>query len=323
MPVRNEGAYLEKSLNSVLTQDYPEDRYEIIVADGMSDDGTKERLLELQKKNSKLYVIDNPGKIVSPGLNAAVRAAKGEIIVRVDGHCEIAPDYVSRCVRHLKESGAAGVGGPIETIGEDSVSQAIALAMSSHFGVGGSAFRVGVGSPEFVDTVAFPAYPKEILLKAGPFDDRLVRNQDDEYNYRLRKMGYKLLLAPDVKSKYYSRSSLLKLWSQYFQYGFWKVSVLQKHPAQMKMRQFVPPLFVFALAITAAAAFFFPIFLFWFCGLLAVYLLADFAASLMLAAKRGWKFLFLMPVIFLILHLSYGAGFWTGAARFFREERRA
>lgn len=257
MPIRNEAHYINRSLNTVLAQDYPADNMEVLVVDGMSTDGTRE-ILELAKgKNPHLRAIDNPGKIVPTGLNIAIQQAKGEIIVRVDGHCEIASDYVKYSVRHLLHDQVDCVGGPIETIGETLTSRTIALAMSSVFGVGGSIFRTEKKRTMYVDTVAFPAYTKKIVDEVGLFDEELVRNQDDEYNYRLRKKGRKILFSQDIRSRYYSRSSISSLWRQYYQYGYWKVRVLQKHPRQMCPRQFVPPTFVAALLVFAFLAVFF------------------------------------------------------------------
>src|SRR5690606_1087521 len=222
-------------------------RMEILVVDGMSDDGTREYVRARQADHPCLRLIDNPARIVPPALNIALRHARGDIIVRVDGHCEIATDYVRRCVDHLLNDDIDGVGGPIETIGETQEAESIALAMSPWFGVGGSAFRTVRDRAMLVDTVVFPAYKRETVERVGAFDEEQVRNQDDEYNYRLREQGGKLLLAPDVTSKYYSRGSMRLLWRQYFQYGFWKYRVMQKHPRQMRPRQFVPPAFVAGL----------------------------------------------------------------------------
>ena len=168
MPVRNEASFISGSLGAVLAQDYPRDRMEIIVADGLSDDGTREIIRTAREKNPMVSLVDNPGKIVSTGLNAALRLAKGEIVVRVDGHCEIASDYVSRCVLHLTEDKVDCVGGPLETVGETYTAQAIAAAMSSRFGVGGSAFRVGATDARFADTVPFPGYRSEMIQRVGP-----------------------------------------------------------------------------------------------------------------------------------------------------------
>lgn len=318
MPVRNEAYFIARSLGAVLAQDYPHDRMEILIADGMSTDDTRAIVQKLiaQHPNIPVRLIDNPGKIVPTGFNRALAQAQGDVIVRVDGHCEIAPDYVSRCVAHLLEDGVDGVGGPIETIGTTPLSQTIALAMSSRFGVGGSAFRTVEDKAMLVDTIAFPAYTRAAVEMAGPLDEELVRNQDDEYNYRLRKLGAKLLLAPDVRSKYYSRSSLRSLWRQYYQYGFYKVRVLQKHPRQMRLRQFVPPAFVATMLGGAVLA---PLSrtvrLFWSL-IIGAYGAANLFASWRVARNSRWDHLWSLPIAFFILHFSYGLGFLRGLVHF-------
>jgi succinoglycan biosynthesis protein ExoA len=317
MPVRNEGDFMRRSLGAVLAQDYPHAKMEIFVADGMSDDNSREIMAELAKSSDiPIQVIDNPKKIVPTGFNLAMQKASGEIIVRVDGHCEIAPDYVRQCVLHLKDESIAGVGGPIETISLDETGETIAVAMSSKFGVGGSAFRTVKDKALLVDTIAFPAYKRSVMDEAGLLDEEMMRNQDDEYNYRLRSMGHKLLLSPDVKSRYYSRSSLTKLWKQYYQYGFYKVRVMQKHPQQMSIRQFAPPLFVASLLLGAILAPFSSVILALWLGLIGLYLVANLVASVLTARQEGWKHLILLPLVFAILHLSYGFGFLHGLVAF-------
>ena len=323
MPVRNEEAYIERSLGSVLAQDYPPELLEVVVADGQSTDRTRELVRDLAQAAqaaSRVRIVDNPRGIAPTALNLAIGEARGEVIVRVDGHCEIAPDYVRRCVGHLEDQDLAGVGGPIETVGETYLAQAVAVAMSSHFGVGGSAFRTGRREATFVDTVAFPAYPRAVLEQAGPYDEDLVRNQDDEFNYRLRKAGGRLLLAPDVRSLYYSRATVKSLWRQYFQYGFWKVRVLQKHPRQMSPRQFVPPAFVAALSLSLLAAFVLPFGAKLLVAVVGAYLVANLGASILTAASpkttAGWRFLPLLPLLFATLHGGYGSGFLVGLVRF-------
>jgi succinoglycan biosynthesis protein ExoA len=314
MPVRNEADFIRTSLGAVLNQDYPRARMEVLVVDGDSEDKTPEILEEFRKRTPGLVTLKNTKKIVAAGLNQGIRAAKGEIIVRVDGHCVIEPGYVSECVRALETKQADGVGGSISTIGETLMAKAIAIAMSSRFGVGGSAFRVVKGREMPVETVPFPAYYRALFDKIGFFDEELVRNQDDEFNYRLKKPGGKILLSPAIRSSYYSRSSLSGLWRQYFQYGFWKVRVFQKHPKQMQWRQFVPPLFVFLLSLSAAAWLCNPSLL--FLAAPGIYLASNFLASVFLSAKNGWKYALFLPVIFFILHFSYGLGFWTGMVKF-------
>ena len=321
MPVRNEADFIVRSVGAVLAQDWPEGRLEVIVADGMSDDGTREVLAELAKAHPRLRVIDNPAGIVAPGLNLAIAEARGEVVIRVDGHCEVAPDYVVRCVEALERHGMGegrplGVGGPIETIGANLTARAISAAMSSLFGVGGAGFRVGTAREREVDTVAFPAYPRATLESVGPFDEEMVRNQDDEYNFRLRGLGGKVVLCPEIRSVYHSRSTLPSLWRQYFQYGTWKVRVMQKHPGQMQPRQLVPALFVLALLVSFAAGLGFPIFWVAFGLVAGCYLAANLAASVAVAVRRGWSLLPLLPLVFSTLHVAYGSGFLWGLVRF-------
>ena len=316
LPIRNEAAYIDRCMAAVRSQDYGRKNYEILIADGMSNDGTRDKLKAHRINDSRVKVFDNPGKIVARGLNILTQHAKGEILIRVDGHCVIAPDYVSNCVRHLQSGATDGVGGPMESIGEDTISQAIALAMSARFGVGYCCFRTESGQTKLVDTVPFPAYTRAIIDKVGPYDEEMVRNQDDEYNYRIRKAGGRILLAADVRSTYYSRGSLKKLWHQYYQYGFYKVRVLQKLPAQMRPRHFVPFLFVLALIITTVFLFLFTWGWLTLAGILGVYLLVNLFFSFTIAQKEGWQYLRYLPVTFATLHLSYGIGFLVGLFTF-------
>jgi glycosyltransferase involved in cell wall biosynthesis len=316
LPVRNEENYIAACLTNIFSQKNFNSEMEVIIADGMSTDNTRDIVKEFQKQHSNLILIDNPAKIVPTAMNKALAIARGDIIIRVDGHCEITPFYVSNCVKHLIETSADGVGGPMQTIGETHLSETIAIAMGSVFGVGNSAFRTSQGKTMFVDSVPFPAYTRQIIEKIGLYDEELIRNQDDEYNYRIREAGGMLLLAADVQSRYYSRGSLTKLWKQYFQYGYWKVRVLQKHPRQMSLRQFVPPAFVASLILSFALALFFQLFWFIFLGISGSYLLANLLASFLIAAKKGWQYLMLLPLVFAILHISYGLGFLVGSVRF-------
>ena len=317
LPVRNESTHFQHTLLAIAAQDYPPECTEILIADGMSTDITRTIVQEFahSRLRLKIHILDNPGKIVPTGMNIALRQARGEIIIRVDGHCIIAPDYVSKCVKHIRTDGVDGVGGPMESVGETHTAKVIAIGMSSPFGVGNSAFRTMSGKSMLVDSVPFPAYTRKIIERVGLYDEELVRNQDDEYNYRIRQSGGKILLANDVHSTYFSRASLKGLWKQYFQYGYWKVRVLQKHPRQMSGRQFVPPAFVLSLAASAilalspASRLLSPV-------VPLCYLLANLAASIYTAARRGWKYLLFLPAIFAILHLSYGLGFLVGLVKF-------
>lgn len=320
MPIRNERDFIERSLGAVLAQDYPTDRLEILVVDGRSEDGTREYIetVAADRPDLSIKLLDNPQKIVATALNIGTREARGEILLRIDGHCEIEGNHVQRCVELLTSSTAApaGVGGPVESVSESLVGGAIAAAMSSRFGVGESAFRVGVTEPRLADTIPFPAYPKATLVAAGPYDEELIRNQDDEYNYRIRGYGGQLLLDPDLRSRYYSRTSLGRLWRQYRQYGFWKVRVLQKHPRQMSARQFAPAALIAALLGGGVLALFVPPL--WPVPLLigGLYLAANLLASVGVALGKGIRLLPALPAAFAALHFGYGLGFLFGLFRF-------
>lgn len=315
MPVRNEAGAIRESLGAVLEQDYPVERYEVIVADGMSADATREIVTQMSAGRS-VRTIDNPGRIAPTGLNAAICQARGEVIVRVDGHCIVPHDYLSNCVRLLREHQCAGVGGPINTVGSSDWAEAIATAMSSKFGVGGSAFRTINDREMWAETVPFPAYERKVFEQVGLYDEELVRNQDDEFNARIRKAGGKLLLSPALQSTYFSRSSLRSLARQYFQYGLWKVRVLQKHPRQMNVRHFLPALFIVLLLVLAIGT---PFHVLFGAGLglaLAAYATGALLASAILARRTSWRQFFRFPPTFAALHFGYGLGFMAGLWRF-------
>jgi len=233
----------------------------------------------------------------------------------VDGHTEIAPDYVRQCVTALKNSGADNVGGRMIAVGNTPFGEAVALATSTPFGVGGARFHYS-DKEEWVDTVYLGAWPREVFQRIGFFDEELVRDQDDEFNYRLRENGGRILLSPHIKSTYYGRSSVHALWRQYFQYGFWKVRVLQKHPRQMRPRQFVPPLLASAIIVAFVLALFSGPGRWLLAVVVGTYGMANLAASLWVAANKGWQYLVRLPLVFAILHIGYGTGFLVGLIRF-------
>ncbi len=316
MPVRNEAQFIGRSLLAVLAQTYPKERMEVIVADGMSIDATRETIRRIAFRSQvPIQIVDNQKRIAPSGLNRAIEIAKGEIIIRVDGHCEVDARFVENSVALLSLGVADGVGGPIETVGETFRARAIAIAMSSRFGVGGSAFRTIVDREIYTDTVAFPGYTRHILSKAGAFNEELVRNQDDEYNYRIRKLGGRILLSPTIRSRYYSRSNFRSLISQYFEYGFWKVRILQLHPKQMSVRQFVPFSFVVSLLVTTALALVSVTGIWILVGLITAYLLANIVASIH-AARSSIVAIPLVSLSYLLLHFSYGFGSLAGLISF-------
>lgn len=315
MPVRHEAGFIARSLAAVLAQDYPAERLEVLVADGGSTDGTRQIVQALQPRHPNLRLVDNPGRIVPTGLNAALRQARGEVVVRVDGHTEIEADYVRQCVSALRQTGADNVGGRMNATGEGPFGEAVALATGSPFGVGNARFHYS-DREEWVDTVYMGAWPRTVFTRIGLFDEELVRDQDDEFNYRLLELGGRVWLSPSIRSRYTTRSTPAALWRQYFQYGYWKVRVMQKHPRQMRPRQFAPAAFVLTLAIATLFASFSG----WARALLALtagsYTLANLLASMAAARRHGWRHLRRLPLTFAILHIGYGLGFLAGLVRF-------
>lgn len=324
LPIRNEAAHIRVSLQAVMRQDYPADRMEILVADGMSTDETRAIIQDLTLRFPKhdLKILDNSGRIVPTGMNIALRLARGEIIIRVDGHTVIAPDYVTQCVEVLQRTGADNAGGKMNAVGLGLFSTAVTIATSTPFGIGNSRFHYS-NKEEWVDSVYMGAWDRKVFEKVGLFDEELVRNQDDEFNYRLRKHGGKILLSPTIKSEYFVRGNPLALWKQYFQYGYWKVRVLQKNPRQMSARQFAPPFLVIAMLISVlvfvSLFFFTPRSNLWLglAGLTpAIYVFANLIAAGYAAYQHGIKYFFLVSLAFFLLHFSYGLGFIFGLFKF-------
>lgn len=316
MPIRNEADFIERSLGAVLDQDYPHHCMEVLIADGMSDDGTREIVRKIAARTEvTVKVLVNPARIVPTGFNTALRRAHGEIIVRVDGHTIIEADYITQCVKELQRRRADNVGGRMHAIGKSPFGEAVASATSSFFGVGGSRFHYS-DKEEYVDTVYMGAWWKDIFYQIGFFDEELVRNQDDEFNYRLRANGKKILLSPAIKSTYFNRSTISGLWRQYYQYGLYKVRVMQKHPRQMRPRQFAPLILVTVLLGSGILS----LFNLWLRRLwlisLVTYSAANFTVSILTARRAGWRHLRFLSIVFATLHFSYGLGFLHGLIKF-------
>ncbi|MBW2341513.1 MAG: glycosyltransferase family 2 protein [Deltaproteobacteria bacterium] len=315
IPMRNEAQHIDRCIRSLIQQDYPKNLYEILVVDGMSKDHSKKIIQSLSNSYSNIFFLENPNLLTSFGLNAGIRKSKAETIIILGAHSFVVPDFIRRNVEVLKNSGADCVGGPINSLGETYVASTISLAMSSQFGVGDALFRYAE-SEGYVDTVAFGAYKRTVFKEIGLFDEELVRDQDDELNYRLRKAGGKIFISPQIKSFYYNQANLRKLWIQYLLYGFWKIRVLQKHPKMMQLRQFAPACFVLSIALSSVGSLYFPILFSLLLSILMSYIVTNIFFSFRITRKEGWKYLPLLPVVFSTLHLSYGMGFLAGLIKF-------
>jgi succinoglycan biosynthesis protein ExoA len=321
IPVRDEGRHLAACLDGVLAQDYPRERMEVIVADGMSTDETRDILNSYAARDRRLCLIDNLRGIVSTGLNAALARSRGEVIVRMDAHTEYAPDYIRQCVAVLAKTGASNVGGPARTKAETYVQRAIAAAYHSRFASGGARFHnVAYEGP--VDTVTYGCWPRAVFARVGLFDEELIRNQDDEHNLRLTRAGARVWQSPRIRSWYRPRGSLAALFRQYAQYGYWKVWVIRKHKLPASVRHLVPAAFVAAIALlTLAAPFWQPALWAWI-ALLRCYLLAIVIASLLTCRNAAWDLLPILPAVFACYHVGYGCGFLYGLADWLLRKKR-
>lgn len=314
MPVRNEAQYIGRAIASIQRAGAAVRSFEIIVVDGMSDDNTRSVVTDLQGTDERIRLLDNPHRTVPHAMNIGINAAVGDVIVRVDGHAEVDPEFLAAGLRELAaHPECACVGGPIENVDLDEGSGAISLAMGSWFGVGNARFRTG-GAEGYVDTLAFGAYRKADLIAVGLFDEDLVRNQDDEINFRLVAAGRKIWFSHAIRSRYFVRSDRSKLFRQYFQYGYWKVYVNRKHATFTNTRQLVPPLFVLTLGLLLLTAPFLGVARAGLALVLGAYLLVATSVAFGLTRRPATAVQVLMA--FFTLHVGYGLGYLAGVRDF-------
>ena len=331
VPCRNERACISAFLDGILRQDLSGFDWEAIIADGQSSDGTDAIIEQYCARDPHFRLIENPGRIVSTGLNLAIQAARGEIILRMDVHTAYATDYVRQCVACLGQTGADCAGGPWRARGEGYLSSAIASAFQSPFSAGGARSH-NLSYEGLVDTVYLGCWRRSNLLSLGMFDEALARNQDDELNLRIIRRGGKIWQDPRIVSWYCPRASLRSLFRQYHQYGFWKVAVIRKHHRPASIRHLVPGSFVAVM-----------------CGLLFTALLAQITgqagvariatvawsalaglyaacllfASLIVGSGTNWRFIPVLPLVFACFQVGYGSGFLRGVWHWRRQGNTA
>ena len=304
MPVRNEGAFIARSLGAALSQSYPADRLEILVADGMSDDRTLEIIRSLPD-SMRVKVIPNPERVQSAGLNKLIPLTQGAYIIRLDGHTIIAPDYVQQCVQLLQETGADNVGGAMKPVGMTPTGKAIAAAGKSSFGVP-SAFHVS-DQPQYTDTVYMGAWPRAVFDRVGLFNTQVGVNEDYEFNVRIRSSGGRIYFSPSIQSEYYSRQTFWQLARQYYRYGRSKVKTLRQHPTSLRLRQIIAPLFVVDLAGGFLLSFADQLFFMLWTLSMITYWTLNFIFSLRAASGVAvWRIM----IVFFIMHCAWGFGFW-------------
>ena len=314
IPARNAAGTIGRTLEAALAQDY-EGNIEIVVGDGSDDDGTK----AVCQTFSNVKVVSNPRRITSSGLNQAIMASSGEIIVRCDAQAVLPTHYVTSVVYALDQLSVACTGGVQFPVGDNAFGKAVAIAMTSPLGSGDSKYKIGWGNECLVDTVYLGSFHRRTWEELGGFDETLVHNQDYEFNWRIRQAGGYVWLDPSLKVGYLPRNNLWALTKQYFNYGRWKASMLRQHPRSLRMRQLAPPALLLGLlaSVGASAGD-------WWWGSI----LPGLYLSLLLGATTGYlagrkaitpppflRVALLLPLVYVTMHLSWGVGFFTPVRR--------
>ncbi len=316
VPCYNEAHTIPLLLRALYTQTYPLERLEIVIADGMSSDGTRAAVADFQRQHPdlNLRVVDNPRRNIPAALNVALGAARGEIIVRMDAHSVPHPQYVAHCVADLQAGRGDNVGGvwDIHPGAPGPVARGIALAAAHRFGVGDARYRYA-DRAQAVDTVPFGAFYCRLIARIGAFDETLLTNEDYEFNARIRQSGGVVWLNPAIRATYYARPTLSALVRQYARYGFWKWRMLQRYPETLRWRQALPPVFVLGIAVLSLLGIWW-----WFARWLLALQLGTYLLLLALIAlhtayrERSLSVGLFTALAIATMHLAWGTAFlWS------------
>ncbi|MFO8037356.1 MAG: glycosyltransferase family 2 protein [Anaerolineales bacterium] len=315
IPCYNEQATIRELLQTLYAQDYPSEKMEVIIADGMSTDNTRGIIREFKEKHPdfSVKVIDNLQRIIPAGLNRALEEAQGEYIVRLDAHSSPAADYISRSLQALREGKGDNIGGllKIEPSAETWIAKSIAVAAGHPLGVGDARYRIGSAARE-VDTVAYGTYRSSLIDEIGSYDESLLANEDYEFNVRLRQSGGKVWLDPAIRTTYVARSSLPELGRQYWRYGYWKLRMLLRYPSTFRWRQ-LSGAFLLSWIVLGVLSIPFSIARWLLLFEAIVYGLALLISGIQTSLReRDWRLMFGVPLAIATMHFSWGAGFlWS------------
>ncbi len=315
VPCRNEEKFIKKCIDSIIQQDYPQNKMEILVIDGISKDKTRDIIKKYSEKKPFIQLIDNPKKITPVAFNIGIKTAKGKIIIIMGSHTIYQKDYISKCVETLIKHKADNVGGVLKTVpSKNTISaKAIAACLSSFFGVGGSHFRKGLTKVRGVDTVFGGCYRKEVFKKFGFFNENLVRSQDMAFNAKLKKAGGKIILNPKIVGLYHPKATLTSFFIHNIKDGIWAIYPLKFVKIPLKLRHYIPLFFILSLLISLTLGIFFTLFLWLFLFILIFYLIVNLYFSAKIAYnKKELGYLFVTPFAFIYRHFGYGIGSLIG-----------
>jgi len=312
IPMLNERDAIVRCINSILAQEYPAVKLEIVVVDGLSMDGSREQVQALEKEHQNIRLLDNPQKRTPRSLNIGIQNAAGEVIIILGAHTTIDSKFVSTNIKYMNELDVKCTGGTQINVGETFLQRAIGYGMGSVFGMPSAPYRF-FPKKRFVDTVVYAAYRKELFNEIGYFDEELHISEDAELNWRIRQAGHKILYTPEIISYYYPRKNLRTLFRQFLNYGILRVNVIKKHYDALKLIHMLPPAFVGLIVILGIGGFFLPSFWSVLAVILALYLLyIVLGATLTTIKLKKLKYMVILPLVFATMHISWGIGFFIG-----------
>ena len=317
IPCRNEEKTIHLVLDAIYSQTYPRELMQVVIADGFSEDRTRDKITSFKIAHPDLavLVVDNSQRIIPAGLNAAITASSGDMIVRMDAHSIPNPDYVALCVDALEKGIAQNVGGvwDIQPGKGSWIARSIAAAAGNPLAVGDAHYRF-TDKAAYVDTVPYGSYKRDLFDQVGLFDETLLANEDYELNTRILQSGGKIWLDPKIRCAYYARSNLRALSKQYYGYGFWKIQMLKRYPETLRWRQALPPVFILGLLVTLLVGLSWKPSLYVFTVVLGLYLLILLGVGTYMAIKKRDILMMIgIPLAIITMHFSWGAGFIAGA----------
>ena len=321
IPTYNEELYIENCIESVRSQSFPFEEMDVMIVDGRSTDGTREIVQKMSELCPNIRLIDNPGKIQSIAFNIGVKNSSAPFVIRLDAHVSYDKHYIERCLYHLNRLSQIGDVGGIcltRTRRVGLIPEANAIVCQSRFGIGGASFRVGAPAG-FVDTVPFGAFPRHVIDKIGGMREDLERAEDNEYVSRIKKTGYKVYLDPDIVSTYYARDSFKGLIKQMYANGVSIGQLFYVDCTAIGLRHFVPFAFLLSLFVSVIGAIFWKLFLWLLLIILCMYFLCAITATIALCGKNGWKYFYILPILFFCVHCSYGWGILIGLFKYAKQ----
>ena len=319
IPTYNEEKFIVKNIESLLNTSYPKENIEIIIVDGMSEDNTKDKVMNYSKANNlKIRLYENKKRKKAPALNIGIKESKGDIIIIADAHSLYQKDYILKNVKYLKASDADNVGGVIfvKPRNNTNKAKAIAKSLSHSFGTGGAEYRKNIKNPKFVDTVPFGCYSREVFETIGFFNENMDRNMDIEFNLRMKRKGYKIQLFPDICIEYLARDNFMSLWNNNFGNGFWVILGNYFSKTSFRIRHLVPFIFILFIIFGLLISLWFPYLIYFYLFVLFTYIFLNLFFSLKLSDNI--PMLFYIFYSFIVLHFSYGIGSLVGLLNFIK-----